>query len=154
MDYLTDPASIPSHGERLNQTLLDVGTGKSWDQRNSEKAKAVIIKSVVDEGPRVKKKLSAPFFEGQMDQLREFRKAIGCKKLGFSHIPFDNEGQLHSLLTPMLEKVRNTRFSAMVRPVEFETDKGRYVRYEQAFFTPPTQDAEIHMKSEPTQFKR
>jgi len=152
-NHLTDKANIPEKGERLNQTILEIGKSKSWNQKTGAKEPAIIAKTIVDSGPRAKKDLSCPFFYSEWrdlrhnEKFREFASSIDVV------IP-KAASSLEAFLSPFQEVCRNARFSALVSPVEFETEKGRYVRYEQTFFTTPQNERQINIVTEPTQFYR
>jgi len=154
----TDPADIPDAGERLDQTLLEIGKTTSWNERTESLEDAIVIKTIVDSGSRAKKKLSCPFFisgsdeagyrfrDNDLSKFKRFLDVIGVD-------PW-NAVSKEQFIASFDNALRSARFSAMVRPVEFETEKGRYVRYEQTFFSEPENEREIKLHSEPTQFQR
>ena len=50
--------------------------------------------------------------------------------------------------------VGDARFSSSIRPVRFETDQGKYIRYEMTFFAPPENRSQLNIHIDAKQFKR
>jgi len=153
-DYKTNPVDIPDVGERLDQTILDVGLGKSWHKEKDERQSAIIVRTIVDNGKRIKKKLSAPFFRADRDRYEELCGVVGIDLPVGNNLPTRDKDAIRDYLLPLHNKIREARFSSMVRPIEFETDRGRYVRYQMTFFDDPNEDSNLNLRSKPTQFER
>ena len=153
-DYKTTPFGIPSFGERFDQTIIDVGVGTSWHRGKDTRRPAIIVKTMGDNGKRAKKKLSAPFFETDIERYAELCRVVGIPVPKSNCIPIDDKMAVKDILLPLHNKIREGRFSSMVRPVEFETDRGRYVRYDMTFFDDAQNRSTLHLDSEPTQFQR
>jgi hypothetical protein len=150
-DIKTDPAEIPENGERLNQTVKEVGTGKSYKEDVGEKVEACIVKTVVDNGERRGKELSFPIYAEDVMKYIELRDALGVEARRFEGA----RGQM-----PPEEMARDLkgavggRFQASVSRVPFETENGKYVRYRQTFFTGADGHSKVKVDPNPTQFQR
>jgi hypothetical protein len=146
-DPKTDPADIPEHGERLDQTVLEVGTGKSYNESTEEKEDACIVKTVVDNGEREGKKLSFPLFEGDEQKFFEFCEAMPMPEMKIRDVTIE-------FMAGTLTEIIGKRFQASVSKVPFETDNGKYVRYRQTFFTAADGPSKVTIDPNPTQFQR
>jgi len=144
-DVKTDLAEIPENGERLNQTVKEVGIGKSYKEDVQEKTEACIVKTVVDNGERRGKELSFPLFTGDTTKYEELQCALGLGK------PSTVEPEQ---MAKMLQDAVGERFQASVSRVPFETDNGKYVRYRQTFFTGADGPSKVNVDPNPTQFQR
>jgi hypothetical protein len=148
-DYCTDPADIPEPGTRLDQTVLEVGTSKSYDERHDEIRESVVVKTIVDNGEWIGKKLSTPFFDLDGERFREFLRAVDFYQDGF--VMPDRE----TLVRALKKDLETTaRFQSSVRPVKFELDSGKYVGYKMTFFTKAEGESNVNIYDKATQFNR
>jgi len=150
-DVKTDRAEIPENGERLNQTVKEVGVGKSYKEDVGEKTEACIVKTVVDNGERRGKELSFPIYAEDTMKFIELRDALGVEARRFEgargQVPPDE-------MARDLKGAVGERFQASVSRVPFETDNGKYVRYRQTFFTAADGPSKVTIDPNPTQFQR
>lgn len=148
-DWTTDPAEIPEDGERYDMTLDRVGLANIGPKDNQRKV--IVVKAIIDKGEYEGKKVSNIF--DYADPLEEekffnFEKVIGQRADGTATA-------LKDFIRPFKRVEKDARFSAVVHTEEFEDESKRGIRYGlDEFDEPQHEEPDLHLRSEPTQFKR
>jgi len=147
-DWTTDPAEIPEDGLRYDMTLDKIGATR--DGPGQEERDLIVLKAVIDRGDHAGHHVSHVFDmdDGGFKQFQRFEHGVGHE--GNWQDPDD----WNDFVKPFRDVWRKLRFSAVLMVEPFETETERGVRYGMHSWDDPQADAELHLKTEPTQFKR
>jgi len=156
-DWTTDPAEIPSNGERQDMTLSSVGFARNHSPGDDNPTK-LVIQCVVDNGEYEGFRLSNTFLldnpQGE-GTLKAFVQGTSLHK----RLPKRIERALYDGEKMAVRAIKNTfekelRFSALVGVEEVEKESERLAVYNLTGFAEAQEDATITLHTKPRQFYR